>query len=137
MPLTSMTEQSQRAAFEPCGGYYPKDFPSNRCYPLTNDLLPQLIGNLMAGAESQARDGEYKEAIEPYKMVVEKDCCPEDAYREVTKCYDLIGDCASATEYFRRCEQFLRNEPAVAPVGETLNRAQDSLCSMLASHPLT
>jgi DNA-binding SARP family transcriptional activator len=70
-------------------------------------------------------------------MVMEKDCCPEDAYREVTQCYALTGDCASATEYFRRRQQFLRNEPAMAPVDETLNRAQDSLCSTLASHPLT
>jgi LuxR family maltose regulon positive regulatory protein len=114
-------ERSYRASIDLYGGDYLEEFYSDWCYPLRDGLLAQYMNALMTWAELYARAGKYEEAIELYKKVIDKDGYREDAYREVMKCCALMGDRASAVKYFKRCEQFLRDELGVAPMDETIS----------------
>jgi DNA-binding SARP family transcriptional activator len=62
---------------------------------------------------------QYQESLRACYRILEKDCCHEDSYRLLMRCYARLSLWERALRQYRLCERILRQEYGMTPSPET------------------
>jgi len=103
------------------GGDFLEDMPLSHdwCVFRREDLMKKYLSALQHLAAHHADQGEYREAMGLYELVLEKDSYQESAFREIMRCQALLGDRSAALRSYHRLAEFLDKELGVDPAPET------------------
>ncbi|GGR06503.1 ATP-binding protein [Deinococcus ruber] len=71
------------------------------------------------------REGDYAQALELARTLLDLDPVSEEAHRHVMRLHYLHGDRPAALRAYRRCQEVLRREFGVSPLPETVQLARE------------
>ena len=71
-------------------------------------------------AEALLRLSHWEEVIEVCEIILARDSCREDAYRQMMTAHERLGNGVEVTRTFERCARALREDCGVEPAAETV-----------------
>lgn len=108
------------AEYERAAGLYRDDFLVEDLYEdwtmIERERLTSAYVDIADRLASHyAQTGQVRESIRTCYRVLDKDCCHEDTYRRLMRCYARLGLRDRALHQYRLCERMLRHRYATAP----------------------
>jgi LuxR family maltose regulon positive regulatory protein len=101
-------------------GEYLEDIYSDWAMPDRDALSNQYVAAVNKLAEFHAGRGEYEQAAQLYRQLLQRDNLREEVHRRLMECYVLAGERARALQHYDRLVGLLDSELGALPAPETV-----------------
>jgi LuxR family maltose regulon positive regulatory protein len=101
-------------------GEYLEDIYSDWAMPHRDALSHEYVEAANKLAEFHAARGEYEQAAQLYRQLLQKDNLREEVHRRLMECYVLAGERARALQHYDRLVGLLDSELGASPAPETV-----------------